>query len=124
MKQSLIQQKKGKLRLTGIYLMVVAVLGLTGTGHAEGASGTSEGSVSNWQLELLLHPSKDVLRGEQDGSVFIYSGLKDKQISQAMDKQFDRIENMMFTQIIVTDEKGNTLRDPETGKVVVEDDGC
>jgi hypothetical protein len=41
-----------------------------------------------------------------------------------MEEEFDRIEGMMFIREKKTDENGAVLKDPETGKDVVEDDGC
>ena len=54
----------------------------------------------------------------------IYDGLKDTQVAQAMDTQFDRIESMMFVRTVTTDATGEILRDKATGDVVVENDGC
>ena len=64
------------------------------------------------------------LQLETRGRIMIYDGLKDTQIAQAMETQFDRIQSMMFIRTVATDSEGEILRDEETDTVVVEDDGC
>jgi hypothetical protein len=43
-----------------------------------------------WQERMLLSPSASQLEREKRGGIVIYDGLKDTQISQAMNTQFDR----------------------------------
>ena len=69
-----------------------------------------------WQLGLLLNPSVHQLDLERKGRVVIYDGLRSADIDRALEQQFDRIDSMMFIGTVVTD--------PETGEVMVEDDGC
>ena len=54
----------------------------------------------------------------------IYEGMKDREVEHAFDNHFDRIESMMFVNTVVTDENGEPLKDPETGRVMTEPDGC
>ena len=84
----------------------------------------SESLYHKWQMQHLLHPSAAQLKQEQQGKVFIYDGLKDKDIEQVMQKQFNRIESMMFIRTVITDKKGKPKRDPDTGTVVTADDDC
>jgi hypothetical protein len=49
----------------------------------------------SWQVKTLYQPAK--------GSVMIYDHLSDRQVNKAMDDNFGRIENMMFTRIQVSD---------------------
>jgi hypothetical protein len=88
-----------------------------------GVSGPVEAQDS-WQEKMLFTPSPSQLELEKRGRIMIYDGLKDTQVSRAMDAQFDRIESMMFVRTVATDARGEVLRDKETDEVVVEDDGC
>jgi hypothetical protein len=78
----------------------------------------------SYQLALLYNPTAAQLQMEQQGRVNIYVGMTDKQVDSVMDRQFDRIDSMMFVSVIRTDEAGNTLKDENTGEVLVEEDGC
>jgi hypothetical protein len=80
-------------------------------------------SVYQWQIARLMTPTVEQQKREQSGHVFIYEGLKDKDIELALDTQHNRIEYMMFVNTIRTDEDGEPLIDPDTGEVVT-DDGC
>lgn len=44
----------------------------------------------------LTNPSEALLRAEAKGHVTIYDGLEHKVVDQALDTQFQRIDNMMF----------------------------
>ena len=82
-------------------------------------------SADSWQERILFNPTPAQLDMEKSrGRIMIYEGLKDVQVAEAMDSQFDRIEHMMFTGTVVTDEQGEVLIDEETGNAVTEDDGC
>ncbi len=78
----------------------------------------------NWQQEMLYHPSADQLELEREGRVMIYDGMTSRQISLALDTQFDRIGSMMFVRTVVTDDKGEAMHDTDNGQRIVEDDGC
>ncbi len=84
----------------------------------------SDAVYDRWQQQRLLHPNKAQLEQEQQGKVFIYDGLRDREIDQVMDIQFDRIQFMMFIRTIITDEQGKPKRDKRSGDVMAEDDDC
>ena len=82
-------------------------------------------AADSWQVKMLFDPTPTQLEMEQTRSrIMIYHGLKDVEVTSAMDDQFDRIEHMMFTGTVATDSRGEALIDEETGEPVVEDDGC
>jgi hypothetical protein len=77
-----------------------------------------------WQMSLIYQPSQSTLDREGRGFVHIYDGFTDTQVNQIMDDKFERIDNMMFTSVKITDTEGAVLKDPMTGYELVEDDGC
>ena len=82
-------------------------------------------AADSWQEKMLFDPTPAQLETEKKRArIMIYHGLKDVQVTSAMEDQFDRIEHMMFTGTVVTDSRGETLIDEETGEATVEDDGC
>lgn len=84
----------------------------------------SDALYSRWQMQRLLHPGEAQLKQESRGRVFIYEGLKDKEVNRVMREQFERIDSMMFVGTIVTDKSGKPKRDPKSGNVMFEDDDC
>jgi hypothetical protein len=81
-------------------------------------------SPDTWQRKRLFHPTETQRRAEERGQVFIYEGLKDTEVEHVMDEEFPRVESMMFTGTVVTDDRGEPKVDSQTGAVVVEQDGC
>ena len=81
-------------------------------------------SENDWQLGLLFAPTPGQLEMERKGWVFIYDGLTDTLVNQAMDEQFQRVQSMMFVRTVATDPQGELLRDRGPGELVVEEDGC
>ena len=76
------------------------------------------------QLETrrLFEPTESELRNEAAGRVYIYEGMTDRAVEQAMEDAFERVEYMMFINTIRTDARGQPLRDPETGLIEADDD--
>jgi hypothetical protein len=81
-------------------------------------------AADRWQERMLFDPPPSQLAAEQRGRIMIYDGMTEAQVARAMDSQFDRIDSMMFVRTIHTDERGAIARDPETGTVETDDDGC
>ena len=77
-----------------------------------------------WQQRRLEQPTKAELQWERNGHVMIYEGMTDREVEHAMTVHFNRVQSMMFVNTVVTDDKGNPVKDPESGKVVTEKDGC
>jgi hypothetical protein len=81
-------------------------------------------SADSWQMKRLFQPTHADLKSEAKGRVVIYDGLTDKMVERALREQFHRVDAMMFTRTVVTDTDGAPRRDPDSGVVVYEDDGC
>jgi hypothetical protein len=77
-----------------------------------------------WQMQLLFSPTQQQMQLEDQGNVIIYRGVKSIDIALAMDRYFDRIDNMMFVNTVQTDDDGEPVVDTTTGEPVVDDDGC
>ena len=91
---------------------------ITATGAGAGSDDRS------WQLKRLFSPTSRDLAREAAGHVFIFDGLRDTDVKQAMQSEFERIGSMMFVRTVVTDDEGKPVRDGKTGQTVTEDDDC
>ena len=80
-------------------------------------------AADKWQVNRLLEPTTYQRKKESQGQIMIYDGLRDTAVKNALDTNFDRIENMMFTRVIITDESGQPELDV-AGNEITEDDGC
>jgi hypothetical protein len=85
---------------------------------------TAGKDVRDIELRRLFEPTPAEQRAEASGRIYIYEGLRETDVARAMEEEFDRVESMMFIRIKKTDETGETLKDPDTGDALVEDDGC
>lgn len=81
-------------------------------------------ALHDWQVRRLMQPSPRELKDEALGKVSIYDGLTDREVEQALNGHFNRIEFMMFMGTIKTDERGQVLKDAETGEPLQESNGC
>jgi len=110
-----------KISCLNILLVVVTSFAFT---QSVCAGDFNNNSMQEWNLKRLMHPNKQQLAMERKQKVFLYMGMKDVDIDQAMDMYFNRIESMMIAGIIRTDKSGRVMRDPNTGEVLTEDDSC
>lgn len=88
-----------------------------------GDMGTDQG-LHDWQLRRLMQPTQRELRNESLGRIYVYDGLTDQEVERALHEHFGRIEFMMFMGTIKTDERGQVLKDAETGKPLQESNAC
>ena len=97
--------------VTAMFLCACTAVAHAGQ-HAALASPADE-----WLRNRLMNPTPSQRAAEARGQVFIYDSLNADEIDAAMNVNFDRIENMMFTRIHHLPETGS-------GPAEVEDDGC
>jgi hypothetical protein len=84
----------------------------------------ASGDVEEIELRRLFEPTMAERADEAGGRIYIYDGVRDRDIRRAMDEEFERVDSMMFIRTRKTDTDGNIERDQQTGEVMVEDDGC
>jgi len=107
-------------------LMALAMALAMAVGRISTATADSA-PIKQWQMARLLNPTQVDREAEAKGRVMIYDGLTDREVARAFDEQFDRLEHMMFTRTVVTDNSGQPRKDPNSGELVTEsvyDDGC
>ncbi|NWG39463.1 MAG: hypothetical protein HXY27_05805 [Hydrogenophilaceae bacterium] len=88
-----------------------------------GGENAAQTNLHQWQLRRLNQPTERERAQEIAGGIYIYDGLTDKEVDHALDRHFDRIENMMFMGTIKTLPTGDIQRD-EKGNAVTESGGC
>ena len=84
----------------------------------------AEPYVDEFQMAMLFPEKSKSENLEDKYDVFIYRGVKDKDVERFLDTQFDRIEHAMFTGTIITDKNGIPMRDKKTGEILKEDGDC
>jgi hypothetical protein len=87
-----------------------------------GSAAVADDMDYQWQMQLLFSPTQQQLQLENQGEIIIYRGVKSIDIALAMDRYFDRIDNMMFVNTVQTDDDGEPVVDPTTGEPEVDDD--
>ena len=91
-------------------------------GESALADPAAEPAYRQLEIRRLFEPTESELRKEAAGIVYIYEGMTDREVNQAMGDEFERVEHMMFINTIRTDAQGNPLRDPDTGLIAADDD--
>jgi hypothetical protein len=105
-------------------ITIALILGFTAnavTAHADELALFK--AVDTWQMNRLFKPSPEQRSYERRGDVVIYDGLTDIKVELALNQNFERIQNMMFTRVVLTGKNGKPQRDAD-GQVVTLDDGC
>ena len=88
------------------------------------AAPATAADVRDIELRRLFEPSQGELAAEASGRIYIYEGLRDRDVERAMADEFERVDSMMFIRVEKTDEQGEVKRDPETEAPATYDDGC
>lgn len=102
---------------------IVATTTLLGTASAAADRSPELTNLEKWQLRRLFLPNEREREHESKGNVYIYEGLTDRQVEDAMSRHFDRIEYMLFLGTKRTDESGKVLR-KEDGTAAKESADC
>ncbi len=79
---------------------------LVGSATADATAVPEQTSLEQWQLRRLNEPSARELAHERKGNIYIYDGLTDREVDEALIKHFGRIEYMMFVGTRKTDPAG------------------
>ena len=82
-----------------------------------------DANLHQWQLRRLNEPTEHERAQEREGKVYIYDGLTDREVDQALDAHFDRIESMMFMGTRRTEPTGQVSTDAN-GAAETESPGC
>jgi len=106
-----------------LYGGILALTTLIGTASAAADLSPQVTDLEKWQLRRLFLPNEREREHESKGNVYIYEGLTDRQVEDAMSRHFDRIEYMLFLGTKRTDESGKVLR-KEDGTAAKESADC
>lgn len=87
------------------------------------ADASAQSNLEQWLLRRLNEPTERERAHETAGNVYIYDGLTDREVEQALNTHFDRIEYMMFLGTRRTDPAGSERTNAE-GNVETESPGC
>ena len=107
-----------------IYSFLAILILAPVVGESARADPAPEPAYRQLEIRRLFEPTASELRNEAKGSVYIYEGMTDRAVNQAMEDEFERVEHMMFINTIRTDAQGKPLRDPDTGLIEADDDCC
>ena len=113
--------RAGRQTISGCLLAASLMLGAAPAGALSGSS--PDANLEQWLLRRLNAPTEHELAHEREGNVYIYDGLTDREVEQALDDHFDRIEYMMFMGTRQTDPAGEVRTDAD-GHIETESPGC
>ena len=100
--------KSSKAKSTVFILLIIMIGSGFVTTHAQN-------TLEVWQMNALTQPSEALILAEAKGRITIYDGLNNLDVEQALNSQFNRIENMMFVR---------TKHQKDDANIEEEDDDC
>ena len=80
------------------------------------------GNYMKFYSKKLLNPDIERDGLDEENARDIYDGLKESDITLALDQQQHRMQSMMFVNVVWTDDNGKPVIDPYTGEVVTDND--
>lgn len=86
-----------------VVCQVLAAVALMGALPAGAVDPAAEANLEQWLLRRLNEPTERERAHEREGNVYVYDGLTDRAVDQALSRHFDRIEYMMFVGTRKTD---------------------
>jgi hypothetical protein len=88
------EQGRSQMTIKEIAALVTVFAGVAANPMSQEA--LAAGAGDDWELNQLHDPSPSLTKVERAGRVTIYDGVVVADVDVAMDRQFDRIESMMF----------------------------
>lgn len=92
-----------------VFGLMLAGIFMLGAMPLDVEANPEKSNLEQWQLRRLNDPSERERMHERKGNVYIYEGLTDHDVEAALEKNFDRIEYMMFLGTLKTDPAGSLL---------------
>lgn len=114
-------------------ISLLAAIALAGSLPASAADPSADANLAQWQLRRLNEPTERERLHEREGNVYVYDGLTDREVDQALSAHFDRIEYMMFVGTRKTDtpdsannttQKNGAAQGDAPSNVETESPGC
>ena len=96
MRQIKFQMEQGRSQMTVKELATLTMVFAGIAANPMSQEALAAGAGDGWELKQLQDPSLSLKKMERAGRVTIYDGMFDSEVDHAMDRQFDRIESMMF----------------------------
>jgi len=107
------------IRRHPIASLLLAAVTLMCAVPAGAANDPAQTNLEQWLLRRLNEPTQLERAHEREGNVYIYDGLADREVDQALNLHFDRIEYMMFVGTRRTEPTAEVPGDADT-----ESPGC
>jgi hypothetical protein len=118
MKMLLLQTRPKVALMIAVRLVIFIAFSIAGS-----AAALAVQPADDWQVQRLLQPTDAQRAREQQGHIFIYDGVKDRDVEHAMDQGFDRIGSMMFINVKKT-KKDSAGSASDVDEDDMDDAGC